>query len=376
LRVLLVIEATIGGTRRHVVDLARGLSGRGVEVWLASAQRRDPGYPADLAALAALGVQCVDVPMVRSIHPGRDLADLRALVELVRRVEPDVVHTHSSKAGVLGRLAASSADRPVVHTPHTFAFLFKAEFSAWQRALFRALEQHLSSASAAVIAVSRSEAESMRRSLVVPRERVRVVPNGIDASRWVAARPASRASLGVPEGVPLLSVLGLLHVAKGQDVALRALARPELAGAHLLLAGMGDAREELEELARTLGVAERAHFLGWRDDAPALVAASDVVLLPSRWEGMPYIVLESMAAARPVVATRVDGAIELVDDGRTGAVVEIEDDVGLARAVARVLALTPGARERMGALARERVLGTYTIERMLDSLLAVYSEVA
>jgi glycosyltransferase involved in cell wall biosynthesis len=373
---LLVIEATIGGTRRHVVDLARGLAARGIEVWLASAQRRDPGYPADLAALAALGVHCVDVPMVRSIHPGRDLADLRTLEELVRRVEPDVVHTHSSKAGVLGRLAAASAGRPVVHTPHTFAFLFKAEFSAWQRALFRALEQHLSGSSAAVIAVSRSEAESMRRSLVVPRERVRVVPNGIDAARWIAARPVSRASLGVPEGVPLLSVLGLLHVAKGQDVALRALARPELAGAHLLLAGMGHAREELEELARSLGVAQRAHFLGWRDDAPALVAATDVVLLPSRWEGMPYIVLESMAAARPVVATRVDGAIELVDDGRTGALVEIEDDASLARAVARVLALAPGARERMGELARERVLGTFTIERMLDSMLAVYSEVA
>jgi glycosyltransferase involved in cell wall biosynthesis len=371
-----VIEATIGGTRRHVVDLARGLARRGVEVWLASAQRRDPGFPADLAALAGEGVHCVDVPMVRSIRPGRDLADLRALVELARRVQPDVIHTHSSKAGVLGRLAAASAGRPAVHTPHTFAFLFRAEFRAWQRALFRALEVQLTGSTAAVVAVSRSEAESMCRSGVVPRERVRVVPNGIDAGRWTAARPASRAALGVPEGVPLLSVLGLLHVAKGQDVALRALARPELAAAHLLLAGMGEERGELEELARALGVSERAHFLGWRDDAPALVAASDVVLLPSRWEGMPYIVLESMAAARPVVAARVDGAVELVDDGRTGALVEIEDHAGLARAVARVLALGPGERERMGALARERVLATYTIDRMLDALLAVYAEVA
>lgn len=376
MRVLLVIEATIGGTRRHVVDLARGLVRRGVEVWLASSQRRDPGYPADLEALAAEGVRCVDVPMVRSIRPGRDLADLRALVDLTRLVQPDVVHTHSSKAGVLGRLAAASTARPVVHTPHTFAFLFRAEFGAWQRALFRALEVALAGSTAAVVAVSRSEAESMCRAGVVPRERVRVVPNGIDASRWVSARPVSRASLGVPEGVPLLAVLGLLHVAKGQDVALRSLARPELAGSHLLLAGMGEARAELEELARSLGVADRAHFLGWRDDAPELVAASDLVLLPSRWEGMPYIVLESMAAARPVVAARVDGAVELVEDGRTGALVEIEDDAGLARAAARVLALGESARERMGALGRERVLATFTLDRMLDSLLAVYAEVA
>jgi len=206
--------------------------------------------------------------------------------------------------------------------------------------------------------------------------RVRVVPNGIDARRWTTAQPASRASLRVPEGVPLLSVLGLLHVAKGQDLALRALARPELAGAHLLLAGIGDRRSELEELARALGVAERAHFLGWRDDAPALVAASDVVLLPSRWEGLPYIVLESMAGGRPVVATRVDGAIELVEDGRTGALVRIEDAPALAQAAARILALGPAERARMGAAARERVLGRFTIERMVDALLAVYAEVA
>ena len=139
MRVLIVIEATIGGTRRHVVDLARALNGRGVEVWLASAQRRDPGYTADVRALAAEGVRCVEVPMVRSIRPARDLSDLRTLAKLVRRTQPDLVHTHSSKAGVLGRLAAADAGRPAVHTPHTFAFLFRSEFGSLQRALFRSL---------------------------------------------------------------------------------------------------------------------------------------------------------------------------------------------------------------------------------------------
>jgi len=372
-----VIEATIGGTRKHVVDAARGQRRRGLDVWLAASAEREPAFRADLGALASEGVEVREIPMARQIRPGRDLAHLRALSELVREARPDVVHTHSSKAGVLGRLASLDAGCGArVHTPHTFAFLFGAMFGPLTRRLYREIESALAGATERMVAVSPGEAESFRASGIVAGEKIRVVPNGIDPAPWLAARPAELASLGVPEGAPVAAVIGLLNVAKGQDLALRALARAGLERVHLLVAGHGAQRAELERLASELGLAPRVHMLGWRDDVPALVAASDVVLVPSRWEGLPYAALEAMAAAKPVVATRVDGARDVVLDGQSGRLVAPESPEELGDALAEVLALSPAERERWGLAGRERVLARFTLERMLDLLLGVYAEVA
>jgi glycosyltransferase involved in cell wall biosynthesis len=376
MRVLHVIEATIGGTRRHIVDLTRGLARDGVDLTLVAAVEREPAFAGDLRALEREGVHTVELPMVRSIRPGRDLAHLRALERLIARERPDVVHTHSSKAGVLGRLASMSAGVGArVHTPHTFAFLFKDMFGAFQRGIFRSIETTLAGATERVIAVSSSEADTMRASGIVPAERIRVVPNGIDPAPWASAAPASRAGLGLPSGAPLALVAGLLNVAKGQDVAIRALAEPGLEELHLVVAGHGEMHAELEDLARELDVAARVHLLGWRSDVPALAAAADVVVVPSRWEGMPYVALEALAAGRPVVATAVDGAREVVDD-QTGALVPIEAPAELARALARVLALSSERRGAMGDTGRRRVNAGYTIDTMVAGMRAVYGEIA
>src|SRR6185295_10776639 len=123
-----------------------------------------------------------------------------------------------------------------------------------------------------------------------------------------------------------------------------------------------------------LGVNDRVCFLGHRDDAPALVAMADFTLLPSRWEGMPYIVLESMAAARPVVATPVDGARDIVVDGKTGFLAREISTAALAEAVRSLLALSVPQRATMGAAGRERVLSRWTVDRMVDGMIAVYAE--
>jgi glycosyltransferase involved in cell wall biosynthesis len=376
-RVVHIMEATIGGTRRHVVDVARGEARRGLDVHLAVSAEREPRFLGDLRALEAEGVRVRIVPMVREVRPERDLRHLRELASFLRELAPDVVHTHSSKAGVLGRLAAILVEAgPRVHTPHTFAFLFAAEFGPLKRRLFYELERALGSATGRIIAVSDSEARTASASGVVSPDKLRVVPNGIDPAPWLAAQPLERSTLGVPAGAPFFAVCGLMHVAKGQDVALRALAEPELHGAHLLLAGDGEERVALERLASELGVAPRAHFLGWREDVPRILAACDALVLPSRWEGMPYILLEAMAAARPVVATRVDGASEVVLDGATGFLCAIDAPRELALAMARVAALSPSEREALGHAGRERVLARYTVERMIDGLLGVYAELA
>jgi glycosyltransferase involved in cell wall biosynthesis len=368
------MEATIGGTRRHIVDVARGQLALGLQVHLAVSAERQPNFRADLARLAAEGVLVEQVPMVREIAPRRDLAHLRALEKLLRARTPDVVHTHSSKAGALGRRASLATGIGArVHTPHTFAFLFEALFSPAKRRLYRAVEGYLGRRTDRMIAVSAEEGETIRASGVCDPQRVRVVPNGIDPARALAA-PLARSSLGIPAHAPLAAVVGLLYEAKGQDLALEALARPECAGLYLAFAGEGQRRTEYEALAQSLGVAERARFLGWRDDVPALLAASDFLCLPSRWEGLPYIVLEAFAAGKPVVAARVDGTRALVLDGETGYGAAVANVADLARALAQMLAEPPERRARMGARGRELVLSSYTVESMVRGLAAVYGE--
>jgi hypothetical protein len=171
------------------------------------------------------------------------------------------------------------------------------------------------------------------------------------------------------------ALVGLIYEAKGQDLALEALTRPGCERLHLWIAGEGQQREALTARARELGLADRAHFLGWRKDVPALLAAADFLMLPSRWEAMPYIVLEAMASARPVVAARVDGVRDLVLEGETGLLCDVGDAEGLADACARMIAREPAERASMGERGRALVQRSFSAEAMVRGLIDVYEEV-
>lgn len=377
MHVLHVIEATIGGTRRHVVDACRGLRARGVRVTLVASALREPRFRDDLALLARDGVEVRELAMVRAIRPHKDAAHVFALRKMLQELRPDVVHTHSSKAGAIGRLASwSTSIGARVHTPHTFAFLFGAMFSGFSRSLFRTVEKELARKTDRFLAVSADEAATFASADFIPASKVRVVGNGIDMAPFEGATAIERSVLGVPQHAPLGLVVGLLNVAKGQDLALRALASPMLANVHLAFAGSGEQEAELRALARELGVESRVHFLGWRDDVPRLLASCDVLLLPSRWEGMPYIVLEAMAAGRPVVATPVDGARALLADGRAGRLCRSDAPPDIAQGLADVLRLDAPARATLGKAGQARVRAEFTLEHMVDGLLSVYRELA
>lgn len=376
MRVLHVMECTIGGTRRHLVDVALGQRARGLDVHVVASALRQPDFELDLARLERERVVVTRLPMVREIAPITDARHLGFLRTHVQRLRPQVVHTHSSKAGVLGRLAALQTEiGAVVHTPHTFSFLFEAEFSAPKRSLFRGIERALAGHTRAVIAVSPSEARTMERSGVVERERLWTVPNGIDPRPWIEARALARSELGLAGEGPIALVAGLLNVAKGQDLLLESLVRGGLDDVQLLIAGHGALEGDLRALAARLCLQERVRFLGFRTDVPRLVAACDFVVLPSRWEGLPYVVLEAMAGAKPVVATPVDGAIDLVDEGRSGFVARAIDVPSLAAALRAMTALTHAERARMGEHGRAVVLARYSAEAMVDGLIDVYREV-
>jgi len=374
-KILHVMECTIGGTRRHLVDAARGQRRAGLDVHLVAATLRDPDLPADLDALEREGVLVTRLDMLRAVNPVQDYRHYRALKSILRRWRPDVVHTHSSKAGVLGRRASMATGIGArVHTPHTFAFLFEALFSRPKRWLYRAIESRLARSTELMIAVGRSEAETFAASGVVPAEKVRVVPNGIDVAPFEGAAPADLAAFGLDPARPTAAIIGLVYAAKGQDLALDALAAAACPELQFLVVGPGD-RSDVEVQTERLGLTERVAFTGPRRDVPALLAAADFLVLPSRWEGMPYIVLEAMASGLPVLATPVDGARELILPGRTGLLAESIGSQPLARGLEVLCALSPSERAAMGAAGRDRVREGYTIAAMVEGLIAVYREV-
>tara|TARA_R110002072_G_scaffold297825_2_gene470962 strand:- start:857 stop:1999 length:1143 start_codon:yes stop_codon:yes gene_type:complete len=368
------MECTIGGTRRHLVDVARGQLAAGLEVHVIASTLRDPDFPADLDALEAEGVHVVRLNMVREMRPFTDLRHDKIVRHHLKRIQPDVVHTHSSKGGVLGRKA--SLDTGIgarVHTPHTFAFLFSALFGPLKRRIVRSIESYYGARTHRTVAVSMSEATTIQRSGVVPADRVRVVSNGIDPTPFENAESIDWTTLGVDPARPIALLVGLVYAAKGHDLAIESLAHEGLQDVQLVCAGPGDSAE-YEALALERGVSDRVHFLGARRDVPQLLAGADLLFLPSRWEGMPYVVLEAMAASRPIVATAVDGARDLIVDGETGALALEPSIDDVAHALRRVVNLPKDERLAMGRASRARLEGRASIASMVDGLSIVYAE--
>jgi len=326
-----------------------------------------PGDPLDEAAAAIPELRREPVPeLVRPLSPALDFRALRRLVGVVRRLEPQVVHTHSSKAGVLGRLAARIGRTPVVvHSIHGFGFTPLQPGPL--RVLYVVAERVMARWTDPFIAVSENSLRPGVALGLFPPERVSLIRSGIELGRF--RRPAggrdARHRLGVPEGAPLVVQVGNFKPQKAPLDFVRAAAAVarEVPEAWFVMVGDGELRPAAEELASDLSVAGRMVFPGWWDDIPGLLAASRVSVLTSRHEGLPRAAVESLAAGVPVVATAVDGTPEVVKDGRNGFLVEAGDVAGLARRVCRVLR-DDDLHRRLAAAAVEG-LDEFDIDRMV-----------
>ena len=312
------------------------------------------------------GADHVTVDLARQPAP-RDLSDLITIRRLARR--RDVVHLHSSKAAALGRVAAISLGRRrpgVIVTPHYWSWLVGGRWAP----LYRWIERALAPLCDAIVAVSEEEAEQGRRVLGRAANRVRVIPNGVDRSHFhpdgvLADREA---------GAPLLVCAGRLSEQKGQDVAIAALARVADPSARLRFVGgdsHGGERDRLEGLAASLGVADRIEWIGHVDDPVPHLRAADIVVAPSRWEGMSLVLLEAMACGAALVVTDVSGA-EAV--GGAGLVVPSDDPRALAEAVDALVG-DPDRRKALGEAARARSC-TYDLATTLGRNLELWAEVA
>jgi glycosyltransferase involved in cell wall biosynthesis len=317
-------------------------------------------------------VRVLPVPLTRELAPLKDMRALVALTRAFRDLRPDIVHTHMTKAGSIGRLAARIAGVPVVvHTFH--GNVLTGYFDPLRSAAFRGAERLLASMSDALIAISPRQAAELR-ALRIGDAKIVTIPLGFDLTPFTHARRGSlRARLRIAEGVPLVGIVARLVPIKAVDVFLQAAAalavrRPD---ARFVVVGDGPLSEELRALAHDLGLGGRVDLLGWQADMAAIYADLDCVVLTSRNEGTPVTIIEALAAARPVVATAVGGVPDVVQDRVTGLLAPAGDSAGVARAI-RELLDDPLLAGRLAEAGRERVLKVYTERRLVDDIRALY----
>lgn len=349
LRVLEVCGVHDGGAAQHVLDLSAGLADRGWSVHLCC----PPGWLPDAAGDVVDEVHIA--PFVRQPNPVADARVLRTVAGLIRRLRPDLIHAHSSKAGVLARTAARRHGTPAVFTPHAWSFL--AASTDAERAVWTRTERMMAGSGRGIVCVSEHERRLGIEAGVLTHTGGVVIPNAV---RMPEEEPS-------PQRVaPVIGTLARLSRQKGLDVLLDAMAllvreRPD---ARLSIAGGGPLEVELRMHARRLGLDGHVRFEGWVPDGRALLADWDVFVLPSRWEGMPLALLEARAAGLPSVATDVGGAREIIRDGEDGWVVPTEDPASLAAALLD-LADDPARRAEWGARARRRAAGEHGLDEMV-----------
>ena len=372
-----ITRLELGGAQQNTLYTCRRLDRTRFSVQLVSG----PGGLLDDEARALADVtyeQCA--ALHREVRPGRDVRAWLDLARRLRRLAPDIVHTHSSKAGILGRLAARRAGVPrIVHSVHGWGFTPNQPWVV--RRAFVLAERLAAGVTDRFVAVSHANVARGVAERIAPHERFTVIRSGVECARFreAAEREAGiglREEIGVPRDAPLAGMIACLKPQKAPVDFVRVAARAaaEVPGAHFLIAGDGVLRGEVERAVRDSGLARRFHLLGWRRDTERIVAALDVLVLTSLHEGLPRVVPEAMAAGRPVVATAVDGTPEAVRPGETGYLHPPGSVEAIAADVVRLLR-DPALRSRMGGAARARV-AEWDIDAMVRAQERLYEELA
>lgn len=368
-----------GGPAVHLAHLAAGLDpGRFSQITIAG---RTGSGEVDLTSEArSRGMEIVTIPSLgRELSLAADTFTIARLVRIFRQWKPDIVETHTAKAGTVGRLAAMIARVPVrIHVFH--GHVFHGYFSPAKTRFFLEVERALGRTTTRIIALGeRQRADLLGYGIGTP-SRVTSIPLGFDLTPFKDNRDRRgtlRAELGIahlsPSETPVIGIVGRLVPIKAHEVFLDA-ARAilsEIPGARFVIAGEGERRTELEQLAKHPPLAGRVHFLGWRHDTASIYADLDLVLLTSDNEGMPVTIIESLASAVPVVATAVGGVPDLVRDGINGILTPPRDSQAIARASITLLQ-DSGRRARMGASGRETVIPEHEVETLVGRMTRLY----
>ncbi len=373
MRVAHIIKATrISGAEGHLLVLLQGLRSEGMDARLIMLV--EPTQPMDDMMLAAQsrGIPTQRLPIRRDYDPALLFRIRRAL----RQMKPHIVHTHLIHADLFGWLAAKSAGiKTIISSRHN-----NDQFR--YHPLWRRISPLLWRLTSGGIAISAAVKDFAIHIEGAPADKISIVYYGM-AYHWAsdeeihAARQEIRAELRLEPDAMLLGMVCRLVEQKGIPYALEAFQGicARFPAARLVIAGDGAMAAQLRRLAETLGVANRVYWLGWRSDAARLIAAFDIMLMPSLWEGFGLVLLEAMARRVPVIASHISAIPEVVSHGETGILIQPRDVRALAAAIARLLD-DPPLRKHMGLLGAARLEEHFSIPQMVDGTMAVYHQYA
>lgn len=355
---LLTVSEPLGGAQVHVRDLATALKQKKWSVivlvgseGLFTDQLKEKGIPYRIIR-----------NLVRPINPLRDCLAVLEIRRAIKSEQPDVVSTHSSKAGWLGRLACSTMKVPVLFTAHGWAFTSGVPNP--QRTIYKIAEKVIAPLSSRIITVSESDKALALNVGLSTSGRIDSIHNGMpDVGSELRAHPIHNP--------PRLVMVARFVKQKDHGSLFRALHKLRGEPWTLDLIGDGPLRANYEALAKGLGLEDRVRFLGTRNDVPQLLHKSQIFILTSRWEGFPRSILEAMRAGMPVVASDVGGVKEAVIDGQTGYVVP-RGDVNLLKERLRKLIQDPTLRKSMGDTGRKLYAERFTFDHMFEKTLPIY----
>lgn len=367
----------VGGPARQIIELAKGLAPRGFDTILASGHP-DAWEGSLLDAARGCHAEIVHIPGLGArVNPADDARAFAALVKLLRSRKPDIVHTHTAKAGALGRVAARFAPRGKrVHTFH--GTVFNHYFSAAKSNWIMRVERMLAKSTDRIVAVSHAVADEIER-IGVDAEKIRVIEPVIDLAPFLTIENRAgglRRELNITDDQKLIGWVGRFVNIKNPAafVEAAALAAANHPKARFVMIGAGPLEQETRALAAKLGLAEKIHFAGLRADMEHAYADLDILVNTSEKEGMPVSVLEAMAAGVVVVATNVGGTGELVAEDRSGWLVEPGDTAAVARSIGRWFEFPKAWRETMRGVARVRASEKFGLERGLARHEQMYRE--
>jgi len=378
----------MGGSAQNTLTTALNHDSRHYNVWLIKGPTLESAMTKaetklvedQLETAKKQSIEIIDVPsLIRRISPINDVRALVALFRLMRKLEPHIVHTHTSKAGILGRLAAWMARVPIViHTPH--GHVFYGHFGRSLSRIFLQTEKLLGRITHHQIALTPEEGNDYLNLGVAKSKNISVIHSGVDLNCFKRSKTESnpgRNELAIPPDSLVVGYVGWLIPIKGVTYLVKAMA--EVVQRHpnslLVLVGKGDEKGEeeikLKEQVENLGLADNVRFLGWRSDVDEIMGCFDIFVLPSLNEGMGRVLVEAMSAGLPIVASRVGGIPDLVKHGENGLLVPPANAGALEQAISDLLS-DKSRRKHMGETGK-KMCHPYSVEAMVEKIDDLYS---